>query len=318
MLLVKSAGPKSADRRLTQVVFRGRAKVLFRKMNLAQQIGQYFSDYILSWNITLKRFFTSRELHSTAVSPYLKSHFFESHQHVLLVVQTPIIGYNDELVKHLILHLLESGVGSVVLAAGDVQGCIEVWSEIIEEVTRDPRVFIQPIKLHEKENVNRFIKNIKAIRKNKISYLICLESPYLPIDGKWQITVPSKDLICLLQKESLFSTDFKLIFVTSDLWLLLRKNLLIPMMYSYSLPFVQTDQRPFISYYTGPICVVKVKNIPRFTDHSPYSLGLLISWIAFLTRILFSPNPIVSSAKVIETLKTQGLLNGQNLLSIQM
>ena len=288
-------------------------------MDLLIQAGQYFSDYVTSWQLTIRKIFMSRESYINSVSPYLRSHFFESHEHVLLVVQTPIIGYNDDLVKHLILHLLKSDVGSIILATGDVKGCIEIWNEMIQEVTRDPRVFVQPIGLHEAMHLNRFVQTIKTIRESKISYLICLESPYLPIDSIAQITIPSRDLICKLHSESLFSHNFKLIFVTNYLWLLLRKSLIIPMMYSYTSPFVQLDDlpRPFVSYYTGPTCVPRIKNMPRLTDHSPYSLGLLVSWLGYLTKIMFSSNPIVSSARVVDTLKTQGLLNGQILLSIQ-
>ena len=287
-------------------------------MNLAVQLGQYFSDYVTSWQITFRRIFMSNDSYVTALSPYLKSHFFEPHEHVLLVVQAPIIGYNDELVKYLILHLLESEVGSVILAAGDVQGCIDIWNEMITEVTRDPRVFVQPIRLHEPDHLERFVQNHKMIRKSVISYLICLESPYLPVDASVQITKPSRNLISKLHQESLFSSNFKLIFVTNDLWLLMRKNLIVPMMHSYTSPFVPSNipVRPFVSYFTGPSCLFRIRNMPRLTDHSPYSLGLLLSWLVFMGRILLSSNPVVSSASVIDTLKTQGLLNGQNLVCL--
>lgn len=284
-------------------------------MNLMLQVTQYLADYLTSWQLNLEKlFFPTR--YPQSIKHYKKSNFFGSTENVLLVSQCEMKEIED-LVKDILIHLVESDVNSVIFATSDVQGCIDLWNDLCDETSHLPRIFVQPIELHNEESLSRFVFTLKEIRKCKISNVICIESSYFAVDSASEVTCASLNLIRTLHNESLFLPNLKLVFVTIDLWLLLRKHLLIPFLLPVKWPFVGSNQhaRPFVSYYTGPSCSLRVKTLPRFTQHSPYSLGHLVSWFCYLMKITCSCNPLVSSSRVVRALQQQGLLNAQYLLS---
>lgn len=286
------------------------------RMNLIIQMTQYLADYITSWQLTLQRLFYKSK-YSKSIGLYKRSDCFASSENVLLVVQPPLHEVED-LIKSILIFLVESGVNSIIFATGDARGCIDLWNELCDGTSNEPRIFVQPIELHNEDDLKKFVFTLKEIRKCKLAHVICIESSYFPIDRTSHITTASLNLIQTLYKESLFLHNFKLVFVTIDLWLLLRKSFIIPSLSSLKKSHVTCSEqsRPFVSYYTGPSCSLRVKSLPRFTQHSPYSLGHLVSWFCYLMKITFSCDPHVSSSQVVHALQSQGPLNAQNLLSL--